>query len=833
MDLFSTKTNKILNEAQIEARCLYHKYIGTEHMLLALAKSRTGIVGEIFDEMNLDYNILRLEIRALAASDDPRFIDRIDYTPLAKLVKGLAYEEAKKLGFSQVEPGHLLMAILNCPEGLANRVLKKINVDINSARSNLLKKLARNKILSNHFSPQNKDSSFLLKFCRDLTALTNKGKLDPVIGREKKISRLVKILCRRTKNNPCLIGEPGVGRSSIVRGLAALIASKEVPDALIETRILELNMANIIAGAKFRGEFEERIQKMVNEIKQDKNIILFIDEAHTLVGTGAMGGSMDAASAFKPPLARGEIRIIGCTTPDNYRKYIEHDKNLERRFSPVKVEEPEKDETLKILMGLKSEYEKFHALKIPESVIKKACTLSERYLSDRFQPEKTIDLLDEACAAKSMKLSFVPQEIKELKWDIEKNSVEEQECTQKQEYTSAAKIACRNHELTTLLKEKNTEWQNQLKNRNIKLTEENIAEVISEWTGIPAGKLSAEESEKMINLEAELHKHIIGQDMAIKGVSQAVRRARAGLQNPRRPLSSFIFLGPTGVGKTELAKTLATEIFGKESALIRVDMSEYMEKHSVSRLVGAPPGYIGHDEAGQLTERVRQNPYSVVLFDEIEKAHKEVFNILLQILEEGRLTDSQGRTVNFKNTLLIMTSNLGTSKIGVQNRIGYMDQSVEDAYDTMRDKVMSELKKSFRPEFLNRLDEIIVFHKLNEYHLSKISCLMLGDFSKRLANKNIAIEYDEKVIDYLVKRDFDPALGARPLRRTIQRAIENKLANLLLSDDLMPDSTIRISFNDITEKLEFSPNNSIKIKENVLDENQIKVKTEFTDAYLS
>jgi ATP-dependent Clp protease ATP-binding subunit ClpC len=832
MDLFSTKTNKILNEAQIEARCLYHKYIGTEHMLLALAKSRTGIVGEIFEEMNLDYNILRLEIRALAASDDPRFIDRIDYTPLAKLVKGLAFEEAKKLGFNQVEPGHLLMAILNCPEGLASRVLKKMKVDIHSARSSLLKKLARNKILSTHFSPKTSSSSFLMKFCRDLTDLTSKDKLDPVIGRKEKISRLVKILCRRTKNNPCLIGEPGVGKSSIVRGLAALIASKDVPESLLNTRILELNMANIIAGAKFRGEFEERIQKMVNEIKQDKNIILFIDEAHTLVGTGAMGGSMDAASAFKPPLARGEIRIIGCTTPDNYRKYIEHDKNLERRFSPIKVEEPEKDETVQILLGLKEKYEKFHSLEIPENVIRRACLLSERFLSDRFQPEKTIDVLDEACAEKSMKLSFVPQEIKELKWDIEKNSALEQEYTDKQEYTAAAKVACRNHELTTLLKEKNIEWQEELKNSDLKLTEEDIANVIAEWTGIPAGKLSAEESEKMIHLEAELHKRIVGQDMAVKGVAQAVRRARAGLQNPRRPLSSFIFLGPTGVGKTELAKTLAEEIFGRESALIRVDMSEYMEKHSVSRLVGAPPGYIGHDEAGQLTERVRQNPYSVVLFDEIEKAHKEVFNILLQILEEGRLTDSQGRTVNFKNTLLIMTSNLGTSKIGVQNRIGYVDQSEEDAYDAMREKVMSELKKSFRPEFINRLDEIIVFHKLDKFNLSEISRLMLADLGKRLEEKSISIEYDENVITYLVEKDFDPAMGARPLRRTIQRCIENELANLLLSDDLQPESIIRVSFDSMNEKLEFEVENSAQVQENVIDEETVDVKKDFS-AYLS
>lgn len=802
VESFTLKARKALHLAQSEARLLFHGYIGTEHILLAMAKERDGIIGKVLDHFNVDYNTLRLEVISITSSRENKFIENINFTPMAKLVIRLAVEESRRYGHNYVGSEHLLLGILSSEEGVAIRALNNLGIDAVPAQDKVITYFGSQEQLS-LIKSDGKTPSALDKFAVNVTNMARQRKLDPVIGRQEEIERLIHILSRRTKNNPCLIGEPGVGKTAIVEGLAQKIFSGDIPENLYNKEILLLNLSSVIAGAKFRGEFEERLKAIADEITVRKNIILFIDEVHTLVGTGALGGAMDAANILKPALARGEIQVIGATTPDEYRKYIEHDKSLERRFQVIKVSEPDLHQTIEILKGLRDKYEAFHRVRISDEAIVAAVRLSSRHISDRHLPDKAIDLIDEAAAEKRLQNLIVPDEIRQLRREQEENQQEEIAATLAQDYELAARLHCRDLEINSRIKRQTLEWKT-IRSVNEQCSvvgSEEIAKIVSRWTGIPVARINSEETKRLLALDEHLHRRVIGQEAPIASVAQAVRRARAGLKDPRRPIGSFIFLGPTGVGKTELAKALAEFIYGTEDAMVRVDMSEYMEKHTVSRLIGAPPGYIGHDEAGQLTEKVRRKPYSVVLFDEIEKAHHEVFNILLQILEDGRLTDSHGRTVSFCNTLIIMTSNVGSSHIRSQYRIGYTAGGDSDAYEKMKEQVMEELKRTFRPEFLNRVDDIIVFHKLNKNHLTAIADLMLSEVRERLQEKAISLSVSPEAKEFLVDDAFDDTLGARPLRRTIQRLIENQLAQSILEGIIRDGQKVNVEM--LGEQLEF------------------------------
>lgn len=794
---FTERAQKVLSLAQEEAVRLGHNNIGTEHILLGLIREGEGIAAKALIALGLGLEKIQDEVESLIGRGQEQPTN-IAYTPRAKKVIELSMDEARKLGHTYVGTEHILLGLIREGEGVAARVLNNLGVSLNKARQQVLQLLGSSEVVSpNHGNPTNVNTPTLDGLARDLTAYAKEGNLDPVIGRSKEIERVIQVLSRRTKNNPVLIGEPGVGKTAIAEGLAQKIVANEIPETLRDKRVMTLDMGSVVAGTKYRGEFEDRLKKIMDEIRQAGNIILFIDELHTLIGAGGAEGAIDASNILKPALARGELQCIGATTLDEYRKYIEKDAALERRFQPITVDQPSPEEAIQILHGLRDRYEAHHRVKITDEAIEQAVRLSDRYITDRFLPDKAIDLIDEASSKVRLRSYTVPPDLKKLESRLEDIRKEKDAAVQSQEFEKAASLRDTEQKLREELESTKNEWKEKQGRTDSEVTPDDIAQVVTSWTGIPVVKLVEEETERLLKMESILHDRVIGQEEAVKAVSRAIRRARAGLKDPKRPMGSFIFLGPTGVGKTELARALAESLFGDENAVIRIDMSEYMEKHSTSRLVGAPPGYVGYEEGGQLTEKVRRKPYSVVLLDEIEKAHPEVFNILLQVLEDGRLTDSKGRTVDFRNTLIIMTSNVGAEAIKRNSTLGFTagnDTSRE--YNSMKDKVMGELKKSFRPEFLNRIDEIIVFHSLEEQHIAQIVSLMVADLRKRLKEQDVDFELTDKAMAFLAKEGYDPAFGARPLRRAIQKHIEDRLSEELLRGNISKGDTLTIDEKD-------------------------------------
>jgi ATP-dependent Clp protease ATP-binding subunit ClpC len=797
---FTERAQKVLALAQEEAIRLGHNNVGTEHILLGLVREGEGIAAKALSVLGLSPEKIQKEVEALIGKGQES-VQTIHYTPRAKKVIELSMDEARKLGHSYVGTEHILLGLIREGEGVAARVLNNLGVSLNKARQQVLQLLGSNESSSSAGgSSVNANTPTLDSLARDLTAVARDGSLDPVIGRSKEIERVIEVLSRRTKNNPVLIGEPGVGKTAIAEGLAQQIINNEVPETLRDKRVMTLDMGTVVAGTKYRGEFEDRLKKVMDEIRQAGNIILFIDELHTLIGAGGAEGAIDASNILKPALARGELQCIGATTLDEYRKYIEKDAALERRFQPIRVNEPTNDESMQILKGLRDRYEAHHRVTITDDSIDAAVKLSDRYIPDRFLPDKAIDLIDEAASKVRLRSYTAPPNLKELEQRLESVRKEKDAAVQSQEFEKAASLRDSEQKLREELETTKNSWKEKQGQENTEVTPEDIALVVANWTGIPVSKLKQEETERLLNMESILHDRVIGQDEAVKAISKAIRRARAGLKDPKRPIGSFIFLGPTGVGKTELARALAESLFGDEDSIIRIDMSEYMEKHTTSRLVGSPPGYVGHEEGGQLTEKVRRNPYSVILLDEIEKAHPEVFNILLQVLEDGRLTDSKGRTVDFRNTVVIMTSNVGASTLKRNKSLGFTVQSENQEYDTMKTKVMDELKKAFRPEFLNRIDETIVFHTLAKEHLKHIISLMSNQLQKRLSEQGIDIEMTEAALDKIAEEGYDPDYGARPLRRALQRQIEDRLSEELLRGTISKGQTVKIDVenNDFT-----------------------------------
>jgi len=794
---FTERARKVLSIAEQEALKLKHSYVGTEHILYGLIAEDQGIAARALIDNGISKEVVESKIIDMIGKGQNEVKGSIGLTPRSKKVLNLAMDEARKMGHNYIGTEHLLLGLIREGEGVAVRILMDLNSNISNIKDEVVDLLGGKNSMQKKSKTSARKTKNLDEYSRDLTEMARENKLDPVIGRDKEINRVIQVLSRRTKNNPVLIGEPGVGKTAIIEGLAQMIVSENVPELLLNKRVVSLDLSSLVAGSKYRGEFEQRLKGVMTEIIESGNIILFIDEMHTLVGAGAAEGAIDAANILKPALARGELQAIGATTLDEYRKYIEKDAALERRFQSVLVEENSTEEAVDILKGLRDPYEAHHKVKITDQAIKDAVVLSHRYISDRFLPDKAIDLIDEAASKVRLSNSTRPPEFKELSQKLEEAEKEKEAAVKNQEFEKAARMRDKEKGLKKELEELKNNWENEKGKAEAVVTTEDIAEIVSSWTGIPVTKLEEAETERLLRLEDELHKRVIGQDEAIKAVSEAVRRARAGLKDPKRPIGSFIFLGPTGVGKTELAKTLAETMFNDEDAMIRVDMSEYMEKHSVSRLVGSPPGYVGHDEGGQLTEPVRRRPYSVILFDEIEKAHPDVFNVLLQILEDGVLTDTHGRKVDFKNTIVIMTSNVGADFIEKQSQLGFKTENDEKAnYEQMKDNVMSQLRKTFRPEFLNRLDEIIVFHSLNKEHIKKIVDLMLDDLRDRLEEKEIELEMSEDAKAKLAEDGYDSEFGARPLRRTIQRQIENPLSIKILDKEFEEKRNITVDVKD-------------------------------------
>jgi ATP-dependent Clp protease ATP-binding subunit ClpC len=786
--------------AQDEARALKHNYIGTEHILLGLLREEEGLAARVLESLDITVEEVRAQVARIVGQGDEVTSGQIPFTPRAKKVLELALREALSLGHNYIGTEHILLGLVRENEGVAARILLDFDADAEKIRNEIIRMLSgpgRRQGQGGGGGPageKSKSSKLLDQFGRNLTKQSTEGKLDPVVGRQTEIERLMQILSRRTKNNPVLIGEPGVGKTAVVEGLAARIATNQVPELLKNKQIYTLDLAALVAGSKYRGEFEERLKKVMKEIMQRGDIILFIDELHNLVGAGAAEGAIDAASILKPALARGELQTIGATTLDEYRKYLERDAALERRFQQVRVEEPTVDDTVQILRGLRDRYEAHHRVKITDEALRSAAELADRYIQDRHLPDKAIDLIDEAASRIRIRSMNAPPRYRELEEEIERVRKEKEGSIEAQEFEKAASLRDKERKLTQKKRELEEQWRSSEDlDEQPEVGEEEIADIVSMWTGIPVFKLTEAESQRLVRMEEELHKRVIGQEEAIVAVSKSIRRARAGIKDPKRPTGSFIFLGPSGVGKTELARTLAEFLFGDEDAMIQVDMSEYMEKHSVSRLVGSPPGYIGYDEGGQLTEAVRRKPYSVLLLDEIEKAHPDVFNILLQILEEGKLTDAQGRRVDFRNTIVIMTSNIGASQISKNQGFGF---SVGDeqglSYEEMKSRVMGELKKVFRPELLNRIDEIIVFHKLSKEEITTIIDLLLRRLREQMAQHEVTIELTGEAKELLVDKGYDPAMGARPLRRAIQRFIEDPLADYVLGRAIDPGSTILV-----------------------------------------
>ncbi|AYF53786.1 ATP-dependent Clp protease ATP-binding subunit [Clostridium botulinum C] len=783
---FTERAQKVLYYAQEAAQTFKHGYVGTEHILLGILKEDEGISKKLLNEMNVnEENVSKLIEEYEGTGDINLNKNEIPLTPRTKRLLELSLLESRKNNHNYITPEHILLAMIKETEGVAYAILNNLNINFERLEKELLKdsNLSIGKTASENMEKNiSHNTPTLDKYGRDLTNMAIDGKLDPVIGRDSETERVLEVLCRRIKNNPCLIGDPGVGKTAIAEGLAQRIVSGNIPEILKNKRVVTLDISSMVAGSKYRGEFEDRVKKVMDEIYKDGNVILFIDEIHTIVGAGGAEGAIDASNILKPALARGELQCIGATTIDEYRKYIEKDSALERRFQPVNVGEPTKEESIQILKGLRDKYEAHHGVKITDEAIEAAVELSDRYITDRYLPDKAIDLIDEAGAKVRIKNLTVPPDLKGLEEELEKVGKEKEDAITVQDFEKAASLRDKEKELKDKLKGFKDNWKKKSQVSTQIVSKEQIAQVVSTWSNVPIEKLTEKEADRLLKLEEILHKRVIGQNEAVKSISKAVRRARVGLKDPKRPIGSFIFLGPTGVGKTELSKALAEAMFGDENNMIRIDMSEYMEKHAVSRLVGSPPGYVGHDEGGQLTEKVRRNPYSVVLFDEIEKAHPEVFNILLQILEDGRLTDSKGKTVDFRNTIIILTSNVGASTINKQNTLGFSnsEDKAEDEYERMKDNVMVELKRSFRPEFLNRIDDIIVFHTLNQEDLKEIVKLMLQEVSSRLKNKEVYIEFDEKAEKLLANKGFDTAYGARPLRRTITKTVEDKLSEEIL-----------------------------------------------------
>ena len=806
---FTNRANKAIEIANNIALELGHSYIGTEHILYGLAKEGNGIASKVLENQNVTADDILNKIEELIGSDEP-IENIVDFTPRTKRVVESAFIEARKLGYNFIGTEHLLIGILREGDCVAAKILLDLNVNIPKLYNEIVKVINEGEDYnssddsSNNSNGRKRRGSYnqtptLNQFGQDLTKKAEEGKLDPVIGRKQEIERVIEILSRRTKNNPCLIGEPGVGKTAAVEGLAQKIAAGDVPEILKDKRVVTLDISGMVAGSKYRGDFEERIKKALNEVKKAGDVILFIDEIHTIVGAGAAEGAIDAANILKPLLARGEIQLVGATTLNEYRKFIEKDAALERRFSPVTVNEPSEKDTIQILKGIRDKYEAHHNVKITDEAIEAAVKLSIRYVNDRFLPDKAIDLIDEASSKARLRTYTEPDSLKELQEEIEKTKNEKEEAVLNQKFEKAAELRDTEKALRDKFEKEQSKWKSKNTKSIVTITEENIAEVIANWTGIPAKKITEDENEKLKNLEKELHKRVIGQNEAVEAVSKAIRRGRVGLKDPNRPIGSFLFLGPTGVGKTELSKALAEVLFGDENAMIRLDMSEFMEPHSVSKLIGAPPGYVGFDDGGQLTEKIRRKPYSVVLFDEIEKAHPDVMNMLLQILEDGRLTDSQGRTVNFKNTVIIMTSNLGARLITDRKQLGFANKEGETdskkEYEEIKKEVMAELKKELRPEFINRIDEIIVFHKLNDNDINQIIDIMLKEVVNRLKEQKYDVEFEPDVKEMIAKEGIDKNFGARPLRRTIQNLVEDKLAEKILDGKL-----VKGKVNKITKK---------------------------------
>ncbi|UFJ43410.1 ATP-dependent Clp protease ATP-binding subunit [Brevibacillus humidisoli] len=799
---FTERAQKVLALALEEAVRLGHKDIGTEHVLLGLIREGEGIAAKALQSLGLGLDKIQNEVESLIGrgSEQPTAGNYTpNYTPRAKKVIELSMDEARKLGHTYVGTEHILLGLIREGEGIAARIMNNLGVSLNKARQQVLQLLGSSEMMSSHQPSGNNPAAntpTLDSLARDLTAIARDGGLDPVIGRQKEIERVIQVLSRRTKNNPVLIGEPGVGKTAIAEGLAQKIVNNEIPETLRDKRVMTLDMGTVVAGTKYRGEFEDRLKKIMDEIRQAGNIILFIDELHTLIGAGGAEGAIDASNILKPALARGELQCVGATTLDEYRKYIEKDAALERRFQPINVDEPSAEDAVKILHGLRDRYEAHHRVKITDEAIEQAVKLSDRYITDRYLPDKAIDLIDEAASKVRLQSFTVPPNLKELETRLEEVRKEKDAAVQSQEFEEAAALRDQEQKLREELEQTKKDWKERQGKLNMEVTPEDIAHVVANWTGIPVVKLKEEETERLLKMEEILHNRVIGQDEAVKSISRAVRRARAGLKDPKRPIGSFIFLGPTGVGKTELARAIAEALFGDEDAMIRIDMSEYMEKHSTARLVGAPPGYVGYDEGGQLTEKVRRKPYSVILLDEIEKAHPDVFNILLQVLDDGRLTDSKGRTVDFRNTVVIMTSNVGANMIRKNTSLGFTTGETEKKYQDMKDKVMDEMKRTFRPEFLNRIDELIVFHSLEQEHIEQIVSLMTEELRKRLREQEIDFRLSEEAKKLLAKEGFDPAYGARPLRRAIQRNIEDRLSEELLKGTIHKGDTVHIDVED-------------------------------------
>lgn len=785
---FTERAQNVIRYAQEDALQFKHGYIGTEHILSGILKEE-GISKNILASRGVTLGAVKKLIYEIEGEGDIVLgKSEIPLTPRTKRILDLSLLEARNLGNNYISPEHILLALMKETESIAYTILRGLSVDFNSLRKELIDSISSQGNPKSNGNSNNVgvDTPVLNQYGRDLTEFAREGKLDPVIGRDDETQRVLEILCRRIKNNPCFIGDPGVGKTAIVEGLAQKIVEGNIPEILKNKRVVTLDIPALLAGAKYRGEFEERLKKIMEEIREAENVMLFIDEIHTIVRAGGAEGAIDASNILKPALARGEIQCIGATTIEEYRKYIEKDSALERRFQPVEVGEPSKDEALQILKGIRDKYEAHHGVKITDDALYAAVNLSDRYITDRYLPDKAIDLIDEAASRVRIQSLTAPPDLKQIEEEIDKVAKEKEDAINVQDYEKAATLRDKEKDLKIKLDKNKKNWKSENTKNEQVVTEKEIAGVVSRWTKVPVEKLTETESQRLLNLEEILHKRVVGQEEAVKSISRAVRRARVGLKDPTRPIGSFIFLGPTGVGKTELSKALAEAMFGDESSMIRVDMSEYMEKHSVSRLIGSPPGYVGFDDGGQLTEKVRRNPYSVILFDEIEKAHPDVFNILLQILEDGRLTDGKGKTINFKNTIIIMTSNTGASTINKQKTMGFTVNSKnnENEYEKMKNNIMEELKHSFRPEFLNRIDDIIVFHQLQQNDIKEIVKLMLNSVSSRLQSKDIYVSFNEDAEALLAKEGFDITYGARPLRRAITKIVEDKLSEEILRGNI-------------------------------------------------
>ncbi len=805
---FTNRAKKAIEFANELAMELGHSYIGTEHILYGLSKEGSGVASKVLENQEVTPDLIIDKIVELVGREET-IEGTLGFTPRTKRVIENAFIEARKLGYNYIGTEHLLIGILREGDSVAARILLELNTNIPKLYNEIVKVINEGEELAGEEKNGNQErrngsynkTATLNQFGEDLTKKAEEGKLDPIVGRKEEIERVIQILSRRTKNNPCLIGEPGVGKTAVVEGLAQKIVAGDVPETLKDKRVVTLDISGMVAGAKYRGDFEERIKKALDEVKKAGDVILFIDEIHTIVGAGAAEGAIDAANILKPLLARGEIQLVGATTLSEYRKFIEKDSALERRFSPVTVQEPSEKDTIKILKGIRDKYEAHHGVKISDEAIDAAVTMSVRYINDRFLPDKAIDLIDEAASRAKLKTYTEPEDLKELEEKIEEIEKDKEEAVRTQKFEKAADLRDKEKELKEKYEKEQKKWKNKKDKSIINISEENIAEVISSWTGIPAKKITEDENIRLKNLEKSLHERVIGQEEAVEAVAKAIRRGRVGLKDPKRPIGSFLFLGPTGVGKTELSKALAESLFGDENAMIRIDMSEYMEPHSVSKLIGSPPGYVGFDDGGQLTEKIRRKPYSVILFDEIEKAHPDVMNMLLQILEDGRLTDSQGRTVNFKNTVIIMTSNIGARLITDKKSLGFTMKDKEEGketkeYEETKKEVMEALKKELRPEFINRIDEIIVFHKLTDNEINQIIDIMLKEVIKRLADQKIKIELEPEVKELIASKGIDKNFGARPLRRTIQSVLEDKLAEEILDGNLKKNKLAKIGVED-------------------------------------